>query len=160
MPNQKRRPGRPTVAGKEGEKSVLGIRATATMKRRLQEAADVSGRSLSAEAEYRLERSFSVEDALSGPARPVLLHLISAFGGESDPRDPEGYRESMMRAVAAMTDRFPGGLSPAEWDVIAAGLRRRIAAAHDDRETILSVWNEVRRPAGEGTKSQARRRKA
>ena len=45
-----------------------------------------------------------------------------------------------------------------EWDVIANAIRRRIAAAYGDRETILSVWDEVR-PGGEGAESPARRRK-
>ena len=60
----RRRAGRPTTEGREGEKSTLGIRASATLKARLQEAADRNGRSLSQEAEIRLEQSFRDDDLL------------------------------------------------------------------------------------------------
>ena len=54
-----KRAGRPTTAPREGEKATLGIRASASLKDRLLAAAEVSARSLSAEAEFRLEQSFA-----------------------------------------------------------------------------------------------------
>jgi hypothetical protein len=65
MEGQKGRAGRPTTTPKEREKATLGIRASAMLKRRLDDAAKVSARSLSQEAEIRLEASFSKEDLLS-----------------------------------------------------------------------------------------------
>lgn len=124
----RRRVGRPTTAAKQGEKAALGIRATPGLKRRLQEASEATGRSLSAEAEYRLERSFAVEDALSGPARPVLLHLISAFGGDSDPRHPAAYLAAMGRAIEALVSRYPGALTMADLEQATAAVRARLMA--------------------------------
>jgi hypothetical protein len=57
-----RRIGRPTVPAKAGEKATLTLRVTADIKTRLETAAVQSGRSLSAEAEQRLERSFEHDD--------------------------------------------------------------------------------------------------
>jgi hypothetical protein len=65
MEGQKGRAGRPTTAPKEGEKATLGIRASAKLKARLDDAAKASARSLSQEAEIRLEASFRSEDLLS-----------------------------------------------------------------------------------------------
>jgi TraY domain-containing protein len=53
--------GRPPMPQTEGKRAVIALRVTAEMKRSLQEAADKSGRSLSQEAELRLERSFDAE---------------------------------------------------------------------------------------------------
>jgi hypothetical protein len=66
----KRRSGRPTTAPRAGEKATLGIRASAELKGRLLEVAAVNDRSLSAEAEIRLEQSFRAYDVMA-----------AAFGG-------------------------------------------------------------------------------
>jgi len=55
------RPGRPAIAAKQGQKATLGIRATAELKDRLIAAANRNDRSLSQEAELRLERSFEFD---------------------------------------------------------------------------------------------------
>src|SRR2546423_14080494 len=66
MAGQKRRAGRPISANpKEGEKATLGIRTSAYLTGRLADAAKASARSLSQEAEMRLEASFRKEDLLS-----------------------------------------------------------------------------------------------
>ena len=57
----KKRMGRPTKAPVEGERVSLGLRVTADIKRRLEEAAVKKGRSLSQESEFRLEHSFDTE---------------------------------------------------------------------------------------------------
>jgi hypothetical protein len=84
MEGQKKgRVGRPTTAPKEGVKATLGVRASATLKRRLDAAAKASARSLSAEMEVRLEQSFRTEDLLGqvlrlayGPQIAALLMMI------------------------------------------------------------------------------------
>jgi TraY domain len=50
---------------KPGERFQIGVRVTPEMKRRLEAAAEQSGRSLTQEAELRLERSFDRQDLLS-----------------------------------------------------------------------------------------------
>jgi hypothetical protein len=50
--------GRPSTEPDEGERVPFGFRITPSMKRAMQEAAGYNGRSLSQEAEMRLERSF------------------------------------------------------------------------------------------------------
>jgi hypothetical protein len=66
----KKRIGRPTKPPKEGERVALGLRVTPRMKRWLEEAATKNGRSLSQEAEFRLDMSLSSD-----------RQLILAYGG-------------------------------------------------------------------------------
>lgn len=54
----KRRGGRIPRQRQEGERVPLGLRVSVDVKKRLDEAVIKSGRSQSAEAEYRLETSF------------------------------------------------------------------------------------------------------
>jgi hypothetical protein len=61
MAKPNRGPGRPTV----GKRVPLGLRVTPELKRRLDAAAEQSGRSQSQEAEFRLEHSFDHQDLLS-----------------------------------------------------------------------------------------------
>jgi hypothetical protein len=57
----KRRVGRPTRPPRSGERVTLGLRVTADLKRKLEKDAGKSGRSLSQEAEIRLEQSYDRE---------------------------------------------------------------------------------------------------
>jgi hypothetical protein len=59
-----KRIGRPTKPPKPGERVTLGLRVTPEVKEKLQLAAVGKGRSLSQEAEFRLERSFETESLL------------------------------------------------------------------------------------------------
>jgi hypothetical protein len=61
--------GRPATAPKEQKKATLGIRASPDLKRRLLAAGDHNDRSLSAEAEIRLESTFADQDALTRALR-------------------------------------------------------------------------------------------
>lgn len=152
-----RRAGRPTTAPKEGEKATLGIRASADLKRRLNEAASQgargSGRSLSAEAEFRLERSFAEEDALGGAAmKRAGFSMIAALGhagaqqarslGRSpDPAqwlaDPECYRAAMVAVLNALADDFPGGFTPADLDYLKERVRSHMASRENNREPFV-----------------------
>lgn len=72
-----KRMGRPTRAPKPGERRVsLGLRVTADIKRKLDEAAVASGRSQSQEAELRIERSFEHDD-LKRVMREALLEAVA-----------------------------------------------------------------------------------
>lgn len=75
MAEGRRRPGRPGRAPVPGERVGLSLRVTPEVKASLDAAAASSGRSLSQEAEIRLERSFQNEELL-----PQLLDL--AYGRE------------------------------------------------------------------------------
>ena len=66
----KKRIGRPTKKPKPGQRVPLGLRVTPRMKRQLEQAATKNGRSLSQEAEFRLEMSLSADH-----------QLILAYGG-------------------------------------------------------------------------------
>jgi len=57
---KRNRIGRPTKPPKPGERVSLGLRVTPQMKKQLERAAIKNGRSLSQEAEFRLERSLDL----------------------------------------------------------------------------------------------------
>lgn len=59
--DKRKRLGRPMKPPTPGERTPLGLRVTAETKRKLEAAAIESGRSLSQEAELRLEQSFERE---------------------------------------------------------------------------------------------------
>ena len=61
--------GRPPKPKSEVKRAPLNMRTTPEARRKLEDAADKSGRSLAQEVEYRIERSFFYEDtlSLSGP---------------------------------------------------------------------------------------------
>jgi hypothetical protein len=61
---EKRRVGRPKAKSKDGEKATVSIRMAPALKESLNRASDVNDRSLSQEAELRLERSFRNESLL------------------------------------------------------------------------------------------------
>ncbi len=80
--------GRPTKAPPPGAKASLGLKVTASLKARLEQAAEASGRTQSQEAEYRLERSFERQD--------LLVDLLSTAFGQK----PAGYMMLMMIAFS------------------------------------------------------------
>ena len=87
-----KRIGRPTKPPVEGERVPLGLRVTAEAKRKLEEAAIKSGRSISQEAELRIERSFDedrIEDLRQGHAN---LPLDNGGGPGGNALQPGGQR--------------------------------------------------------------------
>ena len=81
-PSAKRR-GRPSLPKGEGKRHAIGLRATADLRRKLEEGARQSGRSLSQEAEFRLENSFRDDG-----------RITETFGGD--------LAFKIMRALAAV----------------------------------------------------------
>ena len=80
-----KRKGRPTKPPREGERIMLGVRVTPAMKRQIDEEARKSGRSLSQEAEIRLERSFEEGKAsLDLPLAPLPLVFPAPAGDGAD----------------------------------------------------------------------------
>lgn len=76
--NQKKR-GRPGRTPKQGERVPLGLRVTADLKRALDRAATLSGRSQSQEAELRLERSLYDEKLLETILRDFAVALAERW---------------------------------------------------------------------------------
>ena len=81
--------GRPALPPEKGKRHAVGIRTTKELKDLLQRAADLSGRSLAQEIEYRLEASFQTEDTFGGPRTAALLRSLGAAaqlwkGGAAD----------------------------------------------------------------------------
>jgi hypothetical protein len=64
MPKTAKRIGRPMKAPARGKRVSLGLKVTADIKRRLDAAAQTSGRTQSQEAEYRIELSYQYQRAL------------------------------------------------------------------------------------------------
>jgi ribosome assembly protein YihI (activator of Der GTPase) len=68
-----KRVGRPIKEVEEGERAALSLRVRPMIKKKLEDAADLNGRSLSQEAEFRLEHTFDRQS--------LLMEVITlAFG--------------------------------------------------------------------------------
>lgn len=105
--------GRPTKAPAPGAKASLGLKVTASLKKRLEEAAEASGRTQSQEAEYRLERSFDRADLMwevmelsYGREAAALILLVAR--AMTDAGRMSGYRHSPAgnERGAWIDDRF------------------------------------------------------
>lgn len=117
---EKRRRGRPVKEPANAGRVALGLRVTPEVKRKLDGAAERSGRSQSQEAELRLERSFDEEDAFGGPELRRIAHLMAiAFANagslHAHPRpasewvhDPDAYVYAAMRVVETLLLQQPG----------------------------------------------------
>ena len=76
------RRGRPRLPAEEGKRYPIAIRTTKELKERLERASKASGRSLAQELEFRLERSFEVQD-IGDAVCPVIARIsdqISELG--------------------------------------------------------------------------------
>jgi hypothetical protein len=100
-----RRAGRPTKPGPKDEKATLSIRATSKLKDLLLKAAESNDRSLSQEAELRLEQSFRDQGYID--------RLQAELGGE------EAYKAMMVvgraMAQAGSTAAILSGRAPTDW---------------------------------------------
>lgn len=131
----KRKPGRPPLPG--GERVPVGLRVTLDIRKGLDDACKASGRSLSQEAEFRLEQTFNrqnaVFDALDlayGRRWTGILLAISTLAqitgtraimhsgwkfdaGEQWDRDPYAY-EQVVQAINFLLEAFrpKGGTEP------------------------------------------------
>jgi len=68
----KRKRGRPPLPKAERKRGVLGFRARDDLRRRLTDAAKLSGRSASEEIEHRLDQSFEMAELIAGAFRAAL----------------------------------------------------------------------------------------
>jgi hypothetical protein len=117
MSDQPRHTGRPTTVPVEGEKATLGIRASADLKSRLLASSALSGRSLSAEAEMRLEQSYRDDQSLAeamtlsyGEINGGLVRLHGEVLRVLAPRgewlDDGSTRERVVRGIVRLHQRL------------------------------------------------------
>jgi hypothetical protein len=119
LPRTKRKPvrGRPRLPDIEAKRGAIGLRVTSELRSTLEKAAAKSGRSMSQEAEFRLEQSFHSEQQL-GDAMRV------AFGGKR--------AAAVFLSLAAAADAIDETLGGKGW--------------LDDLETfatVRNVWNDL-----------------
>lgn len=107
MPKSKRgKVGRPALTPDKGKRAAIGLRTTPELKERLERIAAATGRSLSQEIEFRLERSLQEDDALR-----------REFGDERTQR----ILRIMAQAAAAIEDQH-GKKWHEDWDTYYAVL--------------------------------------
>lgn len=106
----KKRIGRPVVEAPPGERAGLSLRVTPEIKKKLEEAAEANGRSLSQECELRLELTFARDAMAAASAEKVesaaaLLDkaIVSFAKAEAERRDYLDRREAELdRRVAEL----------------------------------------------------------
>ena len=134
----RRKRGRPALLPTEGKREVISLRVTGELRQRLEAAASETGRSMSQEAELRIERSFQREDNLhsnfGGPDKYRLaqwiafsIQMAEDITGKRFRRD----RETTYIAISAINEMLQklvpeaaGGLS----DEYAAKLGKSLGA--------------------------------
>ncbi|MBV9859869.1 MAG: TraY domain-containing protein [Alphaproteobacteria bacterium] len=128
-----KRVGRPRTRASETAGDYVGFRASRDLKQRLEAAAKASGRSLSTEAQFRLERSFDREslfpDSLKlafGPGLSGMLFMLGRVMSESGRSalfqksngapasagwlaDPFAYAEAVAAAIKVLEEFRPEG---------------------------------------------------
>ena len=136
-PRAPRRLGRPTKPPTAGERIQIGVQVTPNVKARLDGAAEGNHRSLSREAELRLERSFDRQDLLSealslnyGKDLAGMLMLLGSamlFSGYlhsvgSQPfakgawtEDPDAYEQAVQAATMILEAMRPEGARSAKF---------------------------------------------
>ena len=106
--------GRPPLPPTEGKRVALGLRTTAGLRRKIDKAARIEGRSISQEAELRLERSFDLDDARTRDfgddatlklmrALAMAKMMTEAITGNNALKDP-GTAEAARNAMVAILD--------------------------------------------------------
>ena len=116
-------------SGERRKRWMISIRTTAETRQRLQDAADLSGRSLTQELESRIEGSFHRDDEVLGPATATLLKLIGTsiraqevLSGEPWDNDEQS-RAAMIEAVLGELETWTG--PAAAWRKLAPNSRKK-----------------------------------
>ena len=128
--------GEPNATKREaepGERFQLGVRVTAELKRKLDAAAEQSGRSQSQEAELRLEHTFDRQDLLSevlalayGKETAVDLMWLGAVMKAHREHDWDARSKEWTDSISSILDK---SLAPERTRRIAAALRAAAALA-------------------------------
>jgi len=103
------RRGRPLKEPEPGERVPLSLRISPSAKKKLEAAAELNGRSLSQEAEYRIERSFDREDISERVSKRVGAELRRELRAlMSEGGDPWLERKGVKRDVSALEPKPKG----------------------------------------------------
>jgi hypothetical protein len=73
--------GRPPLPADQRKRAPLGFRPTPKTRQNLEQAAEESGRSLSAEIEFQIQRSFAEEETTESLLEEVAKTVRESFGG-------------------------------------------------------------------------------
>jgi predicted transcriptional regulator len=130
MEEVKRGRGRPTV----GERVPLGLRVTPELKQRLDAAAELSGRSQSQEAEFRIEHSFDRQDLL-----PDVLSIAYGSKEIADLLMTLGTVFRVAGEAVATTSKMRERLKSRDWTSDPAVCDIAIEAAH----TVLESFRPI-----------------
>jgi hypothetical protein len=170
-PNAKRR-GRPSLPKGKGKRHAIGLRATADLRRKLEEGARQSGRSLSQEAEFRLESSFKDDDRITESfggdltfkimrALASVVPVMNSLRGGDWLHEPIVFDDVVSQWVLALTELRPKKFPPAgvgagsvvalpdyiemSGAAAAAGVLRQLADSLDarDRNSLRATLREV-----------------
>jgi TraY domain-containing protein len=167
MQEAQRRTGRPGREPTPGERVGLSLRVTPDTKRRLDAAATEAGRSLSQEAEFRLERSFERQDLVAdvlelayGPRFAGILVLLAEishvgrFAGfvsgktfeasENWLNDPFAYDQAVTAANLILEGLRPRG-DPRRLLKSRQGARNEILAALPATQVVF-ILEAIRDP--------------
>jgi len=94
--------GRPSLPKGEGKRHAIGLRVTAGLRHSLEAAVTASGRSLSQEAEFRLEQSFRDEAAYGGRELAGLFRMMAGAAAMIEARrDGKKWSEDYETGMAA-----------------------------------------------------------
>ena len=130
------RRGRPPRGPYANKRKTLSTRITSTLRTRLEEAAEESGRSLSQEIEFRLEQSFADDqakhEAFGGKHVYALMRLLGSAVSLIETGTGRKWRDDLVtyHQVKATIDKLLYGLGPAS------------AGEHDDR-TLLEKADAI-----------------
>jgi hypothetical protein len=135
----KKRRGRPVKAPVEGDRIPLSLRVTADLKRKLEQSA--GGRSLSQEAEYRLERSFLDDELFSSPEIRFWAILLAA----------EFHKAGAAAAASAELDtadrawmKDPSSLLSASYQAMSALVRDLVRQPGADLDAIMLYVDQLK----------------
>src|SRR4051812_11821733 len=135
MDGEKRRVGRPRTRPEEkGPGDYVGFRAPRDLKEKLERAAQIAGRSLSTETQFRLEQSFERQLAVSqaldfrfGPRTAAVIQLIAKLLEHAGD-------EALVLSGSQGTDWLS---DPYVFDQVERGLGRLFAALRPRGDTAL-----------------------
>jgi len=85
-----KRRGRPPLSEGEGKRHAFSVRTTKETRKRLEDAARQSGRSIAQEAELRLEQSFNNEAGLGGREMVGLFRMMAGAAAIVEERQNRG----------------------------------------------------------------------
>lgn len=102
--------------GSERKRWILSIRTNADGRQRLVESAESNARSLSEEIEWRLQKTYQVDDFVGGPANAAFIDLIGvsireveAATGSSWRTNASVWRLVREKIIAELDAREPSG---------------------------------------------------